>query len=119
MYQITSAMKQLNGRHILWALLITLTLGACKSKQNDTGPATSTPDTTTTVATPAPVQISPDDSLRTGVRDATKDYPGVNATVENGEITLTGNIKRDRLTPLMQSLHSLHPKKINNKLTIQ
>ena len=68
---------------------------------------------------PAPVQISPDDSLTTGLRDATKDYPGVNATANNGEVTLTGTIQRDRLPKLMQSIHALHPKKVNNNLTIQ
>jgi osmotically-inducible protein OsmY len=57
--------------------------------------------------------------LSSGVRDATKDFPGVNATVNNGEVTLTGNIKRDRLPTLMQSVQSLHPRKVNNNLTVE
>ena len=73
-----------------------------------------------TVAPPAaPVEVSPDAALQTGVRDATKDYPGVTATVNNGEVTLTGTIQRDRLTNLMQSIQSLNPRKVNNNLTIQ
>jgi hyperosmotically inducible periplasmic protein len=67
----------------------------------------------------APVEISPDAALESGVRDATKDYPGVTATVANGEVTVTGTIERDRLAKLMQSLHALNPKKINNNLTIK
>jgi len=73
-----------------------------------------------TVAPPAaPVEVSTDTALQAGVRDATKDYPGVTATVNNGEVTLTGTIQRDRLTGLMQSINGLNPRKVNNNLTVQ
>ncbi|MEI6949263.1 BON domain-containing protein [Paraflavisolibacter sp. H34] len=75
--------------------------------------------TVATPVAPAPVEIATDDALKTGVADAVKDYPGVTATVNNGEVTLTGDIKRDRLPNLMQSLHALHPKKINQNLTVK
>jgi len=68
---------------------------------------------------PPPVVISPDSALTQGVTDATKDFPTVTATVQDGEITLTGNIKRADLQKLMQTLNTLKPKKINNKLTIK
>lgn len=68
---------------------------------------------------PPPVTVNNDSALTQGVTDATKDFPTVTATVNNGEITLTGSIKRDDLTTLMQSLNSLQPKKINNQLTIK
>jgi hypothetical protein len=68
---------------------------------------------------PATPSVSPDDALSQGVTDATKDFPTVKASVSNGEITLTGNIKRADLQKLMQSLNSLNPKKINNQLTIK
>ncbi len=71
------------------------------------------------VSAPAAPVVSPDDTLTQGVKDATKDFPTVTAAVSNGEITLTGNIKRADLQRLMQSLNSLHPKKINNQLTIK
>ncbi|MFL5787534.1 MAG: hypothetical protein ACJ748_05745 [Flavisolibacter sp.] len=91
---------------------------ACHNKSNNA--STNNGDTSVSTNTAnAPVQISPDDSLQNGVRDALKDYPGVTGNVSNGEITLTGDINRDRLTPLMQSLHNLHPKKINNNLNIK
>lgn len=67
----------------------------------------------------APVQVSTDDALTTGVRDATKDHPTVNASVNNGVVTLTGEIKRDQLPKLMQTLNSLNPQKIENQLTIK
>lgn len=67
---------------------------------------------------PAPV-VNPDSALTQGVTDATKDFPTVTATVNNGEITLTGSIKRADLTKLMQTLNTLHPTKINNQLTIK
>ena len=67
----------------------------------------------------APVDISPDAALESGLKDATKDYPGVTASVANGEVTLTGNIERNRLATLMQSIHALNPKKVNNNLTVK
>ena len=68
---------------------------------------------------PPPVTVNPDSELTQGVTDATKDFPTVTATVNNGEITLTGSIKRADLTKLMQSLNTLKPSKINNQLTIK
>jgi len=68
---------------------------------------------------PPPVEIAADDPLTKSVNDAVKDYPGVNASVKDGVVTLTGEIKRSSLQKLMQSLNSLKPKKIDNKLNIK
>lgn len=75
--------------------------------------------TTAPAQSTAPVTITADDPLSGGVRDATKDYPGVNATVADGVITLTGEINKASLPNLMMALNSLKPKKIDNKLTIK
>ena len=95
-------------------------LTACKSKKAAETPTPTemivpAPDTQST----SPVVVAPDDKLTTGLKDATKDFPGVQASAANGEVTLTGNIKREKLTRLMQSVQSLHPKKVVNNLTIQ
>jgi hyperosmotically inducible protein len=66
-----------------------------------------------------PPVITPDDPLTQAVTDATKDFAGVVASVKDGVITLTGEIKRDALPKLMMSLNSLKPKKIDNQLTIK
>lgn len=92
-------------------------LTACKNKKAET-PVT-TADSLNPAPKPAPVEISADTTLTNGLKDATKDFPGVTAEVNNGEVTLTGRIKRDRLAVLMQSVNALHPKKVNNKLTIE
>lgn len=93
---------------------------SCKSKPKDTGNTVDTTSMNTPApVTPAPVEVAPDTALQSGVRDATKDYPGVKADVNNGEITLTGEIKRSKLADLMMSLNSLKPKKINNQLTVK
>jgi len=95
---------------------------SCKSKPKDTDTGSNIDTTAITApapATPAPVEIAADDSLTAGVKDATKDYPDVKADVSNGEITLTGEVKRSRLANLLMSLNSLKPKKINNQLTIK
>jgi osmotically-inducible protein OsmY len=108
-------MKRVFIHLVLVASLISgMTLPSCKNKKTDTT-NTTTMDTTNTT----PVEIATDDQLTNGVKDATKDFPGVTATVNNGEVTLTGNVKRDRLPTLMQSIQALHPKKVNNNLTIE
>ncbi len=109
-------MKHLKFRSVVIALLLTtgISITSCKSKTKDATDDTTVP--TTTAPTPAPVEVSGDDALRTGIADATKDYPGVTATVNNGEITLTGSLQRSKLPDLMQRLNSLSPKKINNNL---
>jgi len=89
---------------------------SCKGKDKDKAtPETTTPATNTT-PNPAPVEISPDDPLRKGVTDATKDFPGVNASVNDGVITLTGEIEKDRYMTLKQSLDALRPKQVVNNL---
>jgi hyperosmotically inducible periplasmic protein len=74
---------------------------------------------TITAPPPAPVVVAEDDLLTRGVADAIKDYRSVRASVKDGVVTLTGEIKRSDLTKLMQSLHTLKPKKIENQLTIK
>ena len=71
------------------------------------------------ITTTPTVMVAPDATLMQGVTDATKDFPGVTGMVNNGEITLTGELKRDDLQKLMQSLQSLNPTKINNNLTLK
>ncbi|MEO9023282.1 MAG: BON domain-containing protein [Ginsengibacter sp.] len=74
---------------------------------------------TLTPPPPPAAVVNPDAALTQGVTDATKDFPTVKAAVSNGEITLTGTIKRADLQKLMQTLNTLKPSKINNQLTIK
>jgi osmotically-inducible protein OsmY len=68
---------------------------------------------------PATVTISGDDALMSGVKDATKDFPTVAASVAGGVVTLNGSIVRASLPKLMMSINALHPKKVENKLTVK
>jgi hyperosmotically inducible protein len=72
-----------------------------------------------TIKTVAPVIISEDVTLTKNVADAVKDFPTVKTEVKDGIVTLTGEIKKASLITLMQHLSALHPKKIENKLTIK
>jgi osmotically-inducible protein OsmY len=112
-------MKKVSFRLIVIGIAIAVTttagLGSCKGKSDKS--TTTTVDSPATQQ-PAPVEISPDENLRTAVKDATKDYPTVTATVANGEVTLTGTLERSKLQKLMQTLQSLNPKKVNNQLTL-
>ena len=72
-----------------------------------------------TVTPPPPVVISADDSLRTNVAAALKDFPTLTADVKDGVVTLTGEIQRTALPKVMQALSALRPKKIDNKATVK
>jgi hypothetical protein len=58
---------------------------------------------------PAPTVVVPpvSDALSQAVADAVKDYPTVNAQLDNDVLTLTGEIKRTDLQKLMMSLNAL------------
>ena len=73
----------------------------------------------TTVMAPPPPPAPVASAMDQAVMDATKDFPTVTATVNNGEITLTGTLDRSKLPTLMQSLNALNPSKINNELTLK
>lgn len=115
-------MKRTSFKVLAIGLLVSASVSftSCKGKSKDktTNDNTTTAPTTTEPA-PAPVEISADDSLKNGVKDATKDHPTVTADVSNGEITLTGEIERSKLPGLIQTLNSLRPKKINNNLKVK
>jgi len=62
----------------------------------------------------APVTIAMDDPLTAAVKDATKDFPTVSASVSEGVITLKGEIQKANLQKLMMVLQALKPKKVDN-----
>lgn len=75
-----------------------------------------------TIAPPAPaapVEIAADDPLTKAVADATKDFAGVSATVKDGVVTLTGEIKKTDLPKLMQAIMASKPKKVDNQLVVK
>lgn len=65
------------------------------------------------------VIIAQDSTLAKNVTDAVKDFPSVKADVNDGVVTLTGEIKKTELVALMQHIAALKPKKIENKLTVK
>ncbi|MDR7212432.1 BON domain-containing protein [Flavobacterium piscis] len=67
----------------------------------------------------AAVIINSDSDLDKSVGKVIKAYDGVSATVVGGVVTLSGEIKRSQLQPLIQSVQELKPQKVDNKLTIK
>jgi hypothetical protein len=63
--------------------------------------------------------IASDELLTEGVKFAIKDYPGVNADIEKGVITLSGSIEKHKLPELMMVLKSLRASKIVNNLSVK
>ncbi len=72
-----------------------------------------------TVSQAAPVVVADDVTLQNAVNEIIDDYDNVEATVQNGEVTLRGNIERDKLQKLMMDLNGANAKKINNQLTVK
>jgi hypothetical protein len=68
----------------------------------------------TTQTSDAPVIINSDNDLRSSVNTVVKDYNGVQAEVNDGVIVLRGSIKQEDLQKLMQRVHELRPKKVDN-----
>lgn len=70
-------------------------------------------DNTTLPVVQAPVQITADDPLAAGVRDATKDFPEITASVADGVIAVTGEITAARWKTVKMALDALRPKKVD------
>lgn len=67
----------------------------------------------------ATVVINSDAELDKSIHKVVDAYDGVSATVVGGVVTLSGEIKKDKLQPLMQSIQELKPKKVDNKLVVK
>jgi hyperosmotically inducible periplasmic protein len=68
------------------------------------------------VAPPPPppvVEVTADDPLTSSVKDATKDFPTVTATVKDGIISLSGELKSDAWKKLKMVLDGLKPRKVD------
>lgn len=77
-------------------------------------------NTTPPAPAPAPVVVTADDPLSIAVRDATKDFAGVTATVADGVITVAGEITKARWRVLKMTLDGLKPKRVDaSGLTIK
>lgn len=75
----------------------------------------------TTKPLPPPPTPSPDKMLEGTVNEAIKKLglTGINATVADGEVTLTGEVAKDKLAQVMQAANEAKPKKVHNKLTVK
>lgn len=69
--------------------------------------------------TVAPVTISGDNKLNADAAIVVAKYPGVQAEVNDGVITLRGELQRSSLQQLMMDLNTLQPKKIENQLVLK
>lgn len=70
---------------------------------------------------PPVVTINPDDVLRKTIDSAftAKGIKGITVAVSNGEVTLTGDVKRADLTKVMQAANESKPKKVINQMKIK
>jgi hyperosmotically inducible protein len=67
----------------------------------------------------AAVIINSDSDLDKSVSKVITAYDGVSATVVGGVVTLSGEIKRSQLQPLIQSIQELRPQKVDNQLIVK
>lgn len=59
------------------------------------------------------VTVSPDDQLKISLATVLKDYPGVEATVQDGVVTVTGKTTAAKWKILKMALDALNPKKVD------
>lgn len=69
--------------------------------------------------TVAPVTVTQDDPLRAATERIVAKYKNVQAEVNDGVITLRGELERDSLQQLRMELDELKPKKVENQLVIK
>jgi hyperosmotically inducible periplasmic protein len=120
-------LRTMKGTVMTFVLFAALFTFSCKGKEEDKSTdATSTENTgrdvtgdTATSTTPSTSPTTTATVTEDQLKDAIKDYPNVTATVNNGEVTLTGSIKREELPKLMQRVQALNPTKVNNNLSIK
>ncbi|MBL0738385.1 BON domain-containing protein [Flavobacterium sp. GN10] len=65
------------------------------------------------------VVINSDADLDKSVSKVVDAYDGVSATVVGGVVTLSGEIKKDKLQSRIQRIQELKPKKVDNKLVVK
>lgn len=74
------------------------------------------------VKKPEPVvQINPDDVLKTTINDAftAAGFSGITVDIKDGEVSLSGDVKKADLQKVMQIANESKPKKVINNLTIK
>jgi hyperosmotically inducible periplasmic protein len=76
-------------------------------------------DNATVKAASNNVEDSMDSVLKSKVNELLKGYNGVTADINNGIVTLNGELNRDELPKLMQAINALQPKKIEQKLLLK
>lgn len=89
------------------------TKAAMENKVKDIKGVKSVQDNTTLPAATPTVVITADDPLTSAVRDATKDFSEVTASVADGVISVTGEITAARWKTLKMALDGLRPKKVD------
>ena len=112
-------LRTMKGTVMLLIFSAGLLVLSCKGKEKEKDLNTTTNADTMTTADTSAITTAPETVTEAQLKDATKDFPGVQATVNNGEVTLTGTISRENLPRLMQSVQALNPTKVNNNLTIK
>ncbi len=71
------------------------------------------------VVPPPPDYSALDNAINAGLADALKDHPKVTATVQDGVITINGEIRERDLQTLMEKLNALNPVQIVNNATVK
>lgn len=70
------------------------------------------------VVPPAPDYTEMDATLNAAMPDLLKDYPKVQAMVNDGVVTLTGELKEKEMPMLMEKVSALNPLKVENNITV-
>ena len=116
-YKSNTMKKTLKVATLVFA--ISLVAVSCKKKAEET-PAVTT-------ATEAPVAVQDtvvtasvvDPAIQQKLTDAVKDFPTVKVGVENGELTLTGDVTAEQARKIKMSVDALKLGKVNFKYNVK
>ena len=101
------------------ALAISLVAVSCKKKVEEA------PVVPAATETPAPVKDTVvtasvvDPAIQQKLTDAVKDFPAVKVSVENGELTLTGDVTAEQAKKIKMSVDALKLGKVNFKYNVK
>ncbi len=103
------------------ALVLTISLVAvsCKKKVEETPAVTAATEVISQVKDSVVTASVIDPAIQQKLTDAVKDFPAVKVGVENGELTLTGDVTAEQARKIKMSVDALKLGKINFKYNVK
>lgn len=100
-------------------LVLSLALVAFSCKKNEASPISKVAEVPAVVKEVVATASAIDPAIQQKLTDAVKDFPAVKVSVENGELTLTGDVTAEQARKIKMSVDALKLGKVNFKYNIK